>query len=48
MQKQFPNVEIHVREYQSTDLDDCDLVIAAVNDIPTSELIRNHAKQKEN
>lgn len=44
--KQFPNVEIHVREYQSTDLDDCDLVIAAVNDIPTSELIRNHAKQK--
>ena len=27
-------------------LDDCDLVIAAVNDIPTSELIRKDAKAK--
>lgn len=44
--KQFPNVEIQVRDYQPQDLDNCDLVIAAVNDILMSEIIRNDAKQK--
>ena len=39
-------VNIIIAEYESHYLDDCDLVIAAVNDIPTSERIRNDAKQK--
>lgn len=44
--RQFSNIEIHVRAYQPEDLEHCDLVIAAVNDIPTSEMVRNDAKQK--
>lgn len=44
--KQCSNVEIQVRDYHPADLDNCDLVIAAVNDIPLSEIIRNDAKQK--
>jgi len=39
-------INLIVEEYEPHYLDDCDLVIAAVNDIPTSELIRNDAKQK--
>jgi len=39
-------VRIIVSDYAPHYLDDCDLVIAAVNDIPTSELIRNDAKTK--
>jgi siroheme synthase-like protein len=43
---QYETVEIIVGEYDSSYLDECDIVIAAVNDIPTGELIRNDAKQK--
>ena len=39
-------ISIIVGDYAPHYLDDCDLVIAAVNDIPTSELIRNNAKAK--
>ena len=39
-------IRIIVSDYAPHYLDDCDLVIAAVNDIPTSELIRNDAKTK--
>jgi len=39
-------ISIIVGDYAPHYLDDCDLVIAAVNDIPTSELIRNDAKTK--
>ena len=39
-------IRIIVSDYAPHYLDDCDLVIAAVNDIPTSELIRNDAKAK--
>lgn len=42
--QQFSTIEICNRDYQPEDLDQCDLVIAAVNDIPTSEIIRNDAK----
>jgi len=44
--KQAPNIEIYIRAYIPKDLDKCDLVISAVNDIPVSETIRNDAKQK--
>lgn len=39
-------INIIIGNYAPHYLDDCDLVIAAVNDIPTSELIRNDAKAK--
>ncbi|MEP6846208.1 MAG: bifunctional precorrin-2 dehydrogenase/sirohydrochlorin ferrochelatase [Panacibacter sp.] len=39
-------ISVITGEYEPRYLDDCDLVIAAVNDIPTSERIRNDAKQK--
>lgn len=39
-------ITIIVGEYESHYLEHCDLVIAAVNDIPTSEIIRNDAKAK--
>ena len=41
---QCQNVQVHNRDFRPEDLDDCDLVIAAVNDIPTSEVIRQEAK----
>ncbi len=44
--KQLKNITITVAEYQPHYLDDCDIVIAAVNDIPLSKIIRNDAKVK--
>lgn len=41
-----PTIEIINASYEPFYLDNCDLVIAAVNDIPTSELIRRDAKAK--
>lgn len=40
------NIDIIIGAYDKDYLDDCDLVIAAVNDILTSALIRNDAKAK--
>ena len=40
------NIQLIERAYQTTDLDEADVVIVAVNDLPTSELISNEAKQK--
>lgn len=40
------NITLIIDSYAAHYLDNCDLVIAAVNDIPTSEIIRNDAKQK--
>ena len=42
----YDTVEIITGAYHPSYLDSCDLVIAAVNDIPTSEIIRNDAKAK--
>jgi len=42
----YSTIEIITGEYESHYIDECDLIIAAVNDIPTSERIRNDAKQK--
>lgn len=39
-------INIIVGDYASHYLYDCDMVIAAVNDIPTSEMIRSDAKEK--
>ncbi len=39
-----PNVHIKQTEYNAAYLDDCDIVIAAVNDIALSTTIRNDAK----
>ena len=43
---QFSTIEIITAEYDSSFLDDCDIVISAVNDLQLSEQIRNDAKQK--
>jgi len=43
---QYKNVEIVLAEYEHYYLDECDIVIAAVNDVPTSKRIRDDAKQK--
>lgn len=43
---QFSTIEIITAEYNSFFLEDCDIVISAVNDLQLSELIRNDAKQK--
>lgn len=40
------NITITVAEYAPHYLDDCDIVIAAVNDIPLSKIIRDDAKAK--
>lgn len=42
----YDTINIITGDYMPHYLDNCDLVIAAVNDIPTSERIRNDAKQK--
>jgi len=42
----YGTITIITGEYEPSYLDNCDLVIAAVNDIPTSERIRSDAKQK--
>jgi uncharacterized protein len=39
-----PNIFLHKKCYHETDLDDVDLVISAVDDPKTSEIIRNDAK----
>ncbi len=44
--KQLENITITVAEYEPYYLDDCDIVIAAVNDIPLSKIIRIDAKAK--
>ena len=41
---EYENVFVTIADYDSSYLKDCDLVIAAVNDIPTSEQIRDDAK----
>ena len=43
---QFSTIEIIPAEYIASFLDDCDIVISAVNDLQLSEQIRNDAKQK--
>lgn len=44
--KQNDNITIHQSEYSAIFINDCDIVIAAVNDIDLSKQIRNDAKQK--
>lgn len=44
--KGHPNVAIEQRNYTINDMDDADIVIAAVNDIKTSEQIRDDAHKK--
>jgi hypothetical protein len=41
-----PNITLIQRAYTTSDLDDIDIAIVAVNDIETSTIIRNDAKQK--
>ena len=43
---QYPNIQLIFADYKPVFLDQCDLVIAAVNDIELAEQIRNDAKQK--
>ena len=43
---QFSTIEIISAAYNTSYLDDCDIVISAVNDLTLSEQIRNDAKQK--
>jgi len=43
---QFSTIEIITAEYNSSFLEDCDIVISAVNDLQLSEQIKNDAKQK--
>lgn len=43
---QFSTIEIITAEYNASYLDDCDIVISAVNDLQLSEQIKNDAKQK--
>jgi siroheme synthase-like protein len=42
----YPNVQLIYADYRPVFLDQCDLVIAAVNDIELAEQIRNDAKRK--
>jgi siroheme synthase-like protein len=44
--QQYPSIEILTIEYNASYLDDCDIVISAVNNLQLSEQIRNDAKQK--
>jgi uncharacterized protein len=41
-----PNIELIERPYQATDIDDADIVIAAVNDIEVSTQVSSDAKEK--
>lgn len=43
---QYSTIEIIKTSYNSSFLDDCDILISAVNDLQLSEQIRNDAKQK--
>jgi siroheme synthase-like protein len=42
----YPNVQLIYADYKPVFLDQCDLVIAAVNDTELAERIRNDAKRK--
>jgi len=44
--KQHPNLSVQQKAYHISDLDMVDIVIAAVNDIPTSEQISKDCRQK--
>ena len=43
---QYPNIQLIYADYKPVYLEQCDVVIAAVNDIELAEQIRNDAKQK--
>lgn len=43
---QYPNVQLIFADYKPVFLDQCDLVITAVNDIELAEQIKRDAKQK--
>jgi len=43
---QYPNIQLIFSDYKPVCLEQCDLVIAAVNDIELAEQIRNDAKQQ--
>lgn len=43
---QYPNIQLIYADYKPMFLDQCDLVIAAVNNMELAEQIRNDAKQK--
>ncbi len=43
---QYPNIQLIYADYKPVYLEQCDLVIAAVNDVDLAEQIRNDAKQK--
>ena len=43
---QYPNIQLIYADYKPVFLEQCDVVIAAVNDIGLSEQIKNDAKQK--
>jgi siroheme synthase-like protein len=43
---QYPNIQLIFADYKPVFLDQCDLVIAAVNDVCLAEQIRNDARQK--
>lgn len=43
----YPNLTLHERPYNITDLDDISLAIAAVNDLETAKLIREDALAKD-
>ena len=44
--KQYSNITIHQSAYNAVFINECDIVIAAVNDIELSKQIRSDAKQK--
>jgi len=43
---QYPNIQLIYADYKPVYLDQCDIVIVAVNDVELAEQIRNDAKQK--
>src|ERR1700751_3345791 len=43
---QYSTIEIIITEYSAAYLDNCDIVISAVNDLQLSKQIKNDAKQK--
>ncbi len=44
--KFYSNVQLVLGDYKPEFIDDADIVVCAVNDIPTSEIIRNDTKQR--
>lgn len=42
----YPNLRLHHRSFSSEDIDDCDIVVTAVNDLELSESIFRQAKNK--